>query len=111
MNDVAKPPLPARPASLREILEAAKAETGRSLQDLSVLSNSNDPYRFDTPGTHVNAPEGHCSTWALIRSVSARESSIQGRRAGSKTWGRPRAQIPVCQQRPDFHTTVISSLL
>jgi hypothetical protein len=39
MNDIGKPPRP----SLRQILEAAAADTGRFLKDVTVLSASVDP--------------------------------------------------------------------
>jgi hypothetical protein len=40
-------------SSLRDIIEAAKAETGLGLNGLTALSPQNDPYRLDTPANHV----------------------------------------------------------
>ena len=39
--------------SLREIIEAAKVETGLGLGNLTALSPQNDPYRLDTPANHA----------------------------------------------------------
>ena len=44
--------LSARP-SLRDTIEQAKAETGRGLGELTVLSAARDPYRLDTPKGHA----------------------------------------------------------
>jgi hypothetical protein len=37
---------------LREILLSARAETGRTMEELSVLAGQNEPYRLDTPAGH-----------------------------------------------------------
>ena len=37
---------------LRAILQAARAEAGCSMKDLTVLSGQRDPYRLDTPANH-----------------------------------------------------------
>jgi hypothetical protein len=38
---------------LREILEEACEESGRSMKELTVLKGYRDPYRFDTPKNHA----------------------------------------------------------
>ena len=40
-------------SALRDIIEAAKIETGLGLGNLTALSPQNDPYRLDTPANHV----------------------------------------------------------
>jgi hypothetical protein len=40
---------------LAAVIQAAKAETGRSLADLTVMDLDNDPYRIDTPSKHRDA--------------------------------------------------------
>lgn len=42
-----------RPAGLRKTIDDAKAISRLPMSELSVLTNSNDPYRLDTPGNHV----------------------------------------------------------
>jgi hypothetical protein len=39
--------------TLRDIIEAAKIETGLGLGNLTALSPQNDPYRLDTPANHL----------------------------------------------------------
>ncbi len=60
---------------------------------------------------HDSAPDGQRSTCAVIVALSACSSSIHGRRRGSKTFGKPRAQIPECRHKSGFHTTVTSPLV
>ena len=40
-------------SALRDIIEAAKIETGLGLGNLTALSPQNDPYRLDTPANHL----------------------------------------------------------
>ena len=40
---------------LAAVIHAAKAETGRSLSELTVMDIDNDPYRIDTPSKHRDA--------------------------------------------------------
>jgi hypothetical protein len=40
-------------SALRDIIEAAKAETGLGIGNLTALSPQNDPYRLDTPANHA----------------------------------------------------------
>jgi hypothetical protein len=40
-------------APLRETINKARLNTGRTLSDLTALSNQNDPYRLDTRANHV----------------------------------------------------------
>lgn len=46
------PDLPDKAGPLREVLLAAAAESGLSMNDLTVLANQNDPYRIDTEAGH-----------------------------------------------------------
>jgi hypothetical protein len=60
---------------LAAVIQAAKAETGRTLADLTVMDIDNDPYRLDTPSKHRDA------RWfaALVERFIARDKRIHAR--------------------------------
>ncbi len=72
---------------------------------VSIVSRKRRCYLFISK---LNAPLGHCFTWATIFSVEAASIFIHGASLGLKTSLNPRTQIPECMHLADSQITVTS---